>query len=671
MSLDTDNTEILTVFCLVIGFFYSFFLYRREKYIKSKVLLFLLSILRFVFISFICYLFLNPTLNSIEVEEKKPLVLIAHDVSKSAENYNIISELSDLNEKLNNFDVDYLSFSNLVIDSLTSNFNNTSTNLSNLFSYIEENFYDRQISSLILATDGIINSGKNPLFEKSIDYSIYPIAIGDTNLLKDAKITNVKYNDISFLYNTFPMEISIKSIGCLGDESELSVWNENKKIYSKIILFDSNNFYSNEKLLIKSNKLGLNSYDVRLSKVNSEKVTANNVITANVEVVEVSYKILVLNDNASPDVSAYINSIKKNNYFSIDQSNSFEFKEKLLDYNLIVLFNVENFDLVRKIKDKKIPLMVFNFYNNKISSLFSDKINFNKTSNYVYHNCVVSESFNFFKISNEFLTLVSSAPPLYSFAGNYSVNENAQILLRQKTSNNIVENPVIVLDESTNNRSVFICAEGFWRWRMNDFKNNLNTDIFDNFYNKLTQYALTDKHIDRFKIKYKKQFSSDEDVVLKAILYDKVYQLDNSKKIKLSMTVNNEKFDYFLNSMQDSSYLINLGKLSDGLYSFTIDVVGEGIKKTGSFKVRSKSIEDLSLQANHFFLKSLANNFDGKLYYPNELDDLVDYINQNKQKSVYINTEKQIGIINIDWILLILLIIIFLEMFLRRFNGII
>ena len=137
------------------------------------------------------------------------------------------------------------------------------------------------------------------------------------------------------------------------------------------------------------------------------------------------------------------------------------------------------------------------------------------------------------------------------------------------------------------------------------------------------------------------------------------------------MTVNNENFDYFLDNMQDSSYLINLGKLSTGLYSFTIDVVGEGIKKAGSFKVESKSIEDLSLRANHIFLKSLANNFDGKLYYPNEIDDLVDYINKNKQKSVYISSEKQIGIINIDWILLILLIIIFLEMFLRRFNGII
>ena len=126
------------------------------------------------------------------------------------------------------------------------------------------------------------------------------------------------------------------------------------------------------------------------------------------------------------------------------------------------------------------------------------------------------------------------------------------------------------------------------------------------------------------------------------------------------MNVNNEKFDYFFNSMQDSSYLINLGKLSDSLYSFKIDVVGEGIKKIGSLKL--SRVEDLSLQANHFFLKSLANNFDGKLL-SNELDDLVDYINQNKQKSVYINIEKQIGIINIDWILLILLIIIFLEMF--------
>ena len=71
-------------------------------------------------------------------------------------------------------------------------------------------------------------------------------------------------------------------------------------------------------MLIKSNKLGLNSYDVRLSKVNREKVTANNVITANVEVVEVSYKILVLNDNASPDVSAYINENGLNDLFLED-----------------------------------------------------------------------------------------------------------------------------------------------------------------------------------------------------------------------------------------------------------------------------------------------------------------------------------------------------------------
>ena len=70
--------------------------------------------------------------------EQKPLVLIAHDVSKSTENYNILNELSVLNEKLNNFDVDYLSFSNIVIDSLTNNFNNTKTDLSNLFSYIEK-----------------------------------------------------------------------------------------------------------------------------------------------------------------------------------------------------------------------------------------------------------------------------------------------------------------------------------------------------------------------------------------------------------------------------------------------------------------------------------------------------------------------------------------------------
>ncbi len=670
MSLDTEFPIILTIICVVIGFFYSFFLYNKEKHIKSKISHILLSILRFIFISFLFFLFFNPTFNTVLVKEKKPLVLIAHDVSKSVENYNILNELSDLNKKLDDFDVKYLSFSNTVTDSLTNNFNNNKTDLSILFEYIKENFLGRKISSLILASDGIVNSGVNPLYDKSIDYSVFPVALGDTNIIKDTRITNIKYNDISFLYNTFPIEISVKSIGCLGDDSELSVWHENKKIFSKVIFFNSNNFYINEEVLIKSNKLGLNSYDVRLSKVNDEKVTSNNISSVNIEVVEVSYKVLVLNDNSSPDVSAYINSIKKNKYFSIDQSNSFDFKKQILDYNLIVLFDVENIDLVSEIKDKNIPTIVFNFFNNKVSELFSNKLNFNKTSSYIYHNAVLSKSFNSFKISNNFLTLVSSSPPLYSFGGNYTINENLQILLKQKKLGKALETPVIVLDESLDNRFVFICAEGFWRWRMNDFKNNLSTDIFDNFFSKLTQYALMKNDLDRLKIKYNKKFSTDEDVVLKVFLYDKVYQLYNSKKIKLNMSVNDEEFEYFLKK-QDSSYYVNLGKLNKGVYSFVIDVVGEDIKKSGNFIIESNNIEESSLNANHLFLKSLANNFNGKLYYPNQINSLAEYINQNQQKKVYYSIEKQIGIINIEWILLILLSIIFLELFLRRFNGLV
>ena len=670
MLIDTDFPIISIIICLVIGFFYSFFLYKNEKYIKSKSLLSLLSVLRFIFISFLFFLFFNPSFNSVQVKEENPLVLIAHDASKSVENYNIVNELTDLNEKLNDFDVKFLSFSNTVIDSLTNNFNNNKTDLSNLFKYINENFFDRKISSLILATDGIINSGMNPLYDKSIDYSIYPIALGDTNFIKDVRIANVKYNDISFLHNTFPLEISVKSNGCFGDQSELSIWQKNKKIFSKIILFDSNDFYIKEEVLIKSNKLGLNSYDVRLSKVKEEKNILNNSSRISLDVVEVSYKILVLNDNSSPDISAYTNSIKKNNYFSIDQSNSFDFNKKLSDYNLIVLFEIENIDLAKKIKDKNIPMIIFNFYNNKVSSLFSNILDFNKTSSYTYHNCVISENFNSFNISDKFLKLISSSPPLYSFAGNYAMNERLQILLKQKTLNSVQNQPVIVLNETSDNRFVFICSEGFWRWRMNDFKMNLSTDIFDNFFNKLTQYVLFQKDLDRLKVKYKKQFFTDEDVTLKAILYDKVYQLDNSKKIKLNITFNDEEFEYFFKK-QDSSYIINLGNLNKGIYTFNIEVVGHDIKKSGNFIIESKNIEDLSSRANHLFLKSIANNFDGKLYYPNEIINLVEYINKNKQKSVYSYIEKQLGIININWILLILLCVIFLEMFLRRLNGLV
>jgi len=62
----------------------------------------------------------------------------------------------------------------------------------------------------------------------------------------------------------------------------------------------------------------------------------------------------------------------------------------------------------------------------------------------------------------------------------------------------------------------------------------------------------------------------------------------------------------------------------------------------------------------------------GKTFSLNDIDNLIQRIKESKQnKKIIYSKEKLEGLINIPWILLILLILIFIEWFVRKYNGLI
>ena len=69
------------------------------------------------------------------------------------------------------------------------------------------------------------------------DFPIYSIALGDTNKYKDISIDNILYNQISFLGNKFPLEITILSSSTNSETTKLSVWKSGKQIYEQSIYF--------------------------------------------------------------------------------------------------------------------------------------------------------------------------------------------------------------------------------------------------------------------------------------------------------------------------------------------------------------------------------------------------------------------------------------------------
>ena len=78
----------------------------------------------------------------------------------------------------------------------------------------------------VIASDGIYNSGSNPLYTVIIlVYFIY-ICLGDTITKKDLELSSVSYNEIAYLGNSFLFQLLILSQYSKGERLEVRVMKE-------------------------------------------------------------------------------------------------------------------------------------------------------------------------------------------------------------------------------------------------------------------------------------------------------------------------------------------------------------------------------------------------------------------------------------------------------------
>ena len=104
-----------------------------------------------------------------------------------------------------------------------------------MFSDLDEKLYNRNVAGGIIASDGCYNAGLNPEY-LSYNFPVYSIALGDTTRYKDIRVADVLKNDIAFLGNNFPLEISIASNVKKRESTKLNIWNDGKKVYETLSL---------------------------------------------------------------------------------------------------------------------------------------------------------------------------------------------------------------------------------------------------------------------------------------------------------------------------------------------------------------------------------------------------------------------------------------------------
>ena len=696
-QLFTDYPSWFWLLCVVCGGVYAVGMYFREKKIGSAISAIwwkrILAGLRFVAVFILAFLLLNPFLKSSSNQTEKPIIILAQDNSSSVGQ--VISDtvvyqnlLKDLQKSLDDkFDVVSYTFGESLKEGIEGmHFQEKSTDLSSAMSELNNLYQNLNVGAVIIASDGIYNTGSNPIYVKNdLGSPIYTIALGDTVQKKDIRITRVLHNNIVYLKDKFNIISDIEAIYCGGANPKVSISEITKgnvkMISEKNINISGDQFNTNVNWEISADAPGIRHYQVRIQTLEGEITTDNNIQDIYIEVLDARQKILLLANSPHPDINAIKQAIESNQNYEVEIQLAGELKGNISEYDLVILHQLPSSkyqiqDVLNSLKSKNIPLWIITGSQSSIGA-------FNKMQNLVTINsagqsaneitAILDNGFNLFTLNDKSISVYPKLPALNSPYGQYTVSPASQIVLYQKIGSVNTKNPLLVYSLPGSEKYAILLGENIWKWRLYDYVLNTNQDATNELVSKTIQYLVAKSDKKQFRVSQSKNvLNESESVILDGELYNDSYELVNEPDATVIIK-NEEGKDFpFQFSKTTKSYTLEAGYFPSGNYTYEAKVVynGKENKDNGAFSISPIRLETINTTANHALLNQLAVQSGGQMVYADQLEKLVTSIEQSSSaKPVLRETIKTQSIINLKWIFFLILALLGVEWFVRKFNG--
>lgn len=653
-----------------------------------------LALLRGLSVFIIALLLLSPFVKTIKEDTKRPLIIIASDKSESIAEGEKKENLDTYNQALDNlgndlnskYDVKYLTFGSNVHDIKKDSFLDKSTNLSQLFKSVSDNYGDQNLGALIVGSDGIFNEGSNPLYTTyNIHAPIYTIAMGDTLQKKDLYFQNILHNKIAFLGDKFPVQADVLAFNCVGSNTKITLemisGTTVKKLAEETINVNSLSFFTTKTFNIDANQSGVIRYRLSLTGIAGEQNLKNNVKEFFVEVLDARQKILLLANAPHPDLSALKSIISENKNYDTEIAYINDFKGNISKYNLVILHNLpsENGDitaLVTQLNKNNIPKIFIVGLQTSLPKFntVQDVLRINGTiKNTEEIQAEVNPGFTMFTTSDQLKNKLKTFPPLLTPFGEYKLAGAGSVYLYQNIKKVKTNYPLIAFDEKEGIKTCVINGEGIWKWRLFDKLQHNNYDLVQELVGKTL--LLTSVKADKRKFRAntsKNLYKDNEPIVFDAQLYNDSYELVNESDVKLVIKDENGKEYAFTFNKTHNYYTLNAGTFAKGTYSFTANTTlqGKSHSVSGRFNVEAIQLEHYDLTARHGLLRGISEKYNGKMVYPSEISSLKDLLLNNVNiKPVMYQTNSTKAIINLKWLFFLLIFLLGIEWFLRRYFG--
>lgn len=684
-----EYSPFLILLCLALAVGYAWLLY-SVKHSWSKPINRLLTALRFILVFFLAFLLIGPILKLTNNVTESPSMVILVDNSASLQEAlpaeqqkNLSDEIQKVKTNLEKqgYTVPVKNLQNEEVNSLVWNGNTSDINGS--MKTIIGDYESKNLAGIVLVTDGIYNSGTSPLYLQT-RITTYTVGVGDTTVRADVAIKNLAYNKIAYQGNKFTLRTEILLQGLSNQNVTVHISKGGKRLASQTKSAGQQTLVDFD-FILDANEKGTQRYDAAVELISNESNKRNNYATAFIEVVEGKKKILLVSPAPHPDIKALRAVIEKNSNYELTihipgVSTTESAALQPGKSELVIFYDVlDNENRTKQLFDqlKSSPSALLYIIGNKTNTriLSTNGIPIVFESNGQQSDVVtpvVNTSFQSFSFLDNTSGVFSRYPPAEVPFGKFTYPANAKALLFQRIGSVNTDRPLLLSWEDGNKKVAALLGHEFWRWRLTEFSERESTEYFDDVLGKLIQYLSTTDDKRRFKsFAIQNEFAEGTPVVIESQVYNELFELIYGNKINLQVRDEQGKQTIYSYITSPGNSRYRIGGLKEGVYQFKASTVinGKTEEVTSQFVVKSQNIESQNLTADHVLLRKLAQNTGGKFYKSDQLNQLTQDLSSKEAVSIIHSDESFNPLINLKLVFFLLLTLISMEWFVRKFMG--
>lgn len=629
----------------------------------------LTATLRALVLALVWALLLAPNIQIAKTETEQPIIVLLQDASTSIPaalkgdtlSYGTATRalLQKLGQKCR---VVTWGFGSHVAADSPFQYQQHSTDIAEALANVQDYYGNQNLAAVILASDGRYNAGLHPLYQNlALKAPVYSIAIGDTALPIDLKLTQVYANKRVNKDAQIEIRADLVATRCRNYKGEVQLLEGSTQLAVAPVSITSDKYDQQLSFSIKAGAVGLHHYVLAVPAAKGESLIANNRKDVFIEVVAQKKKILIASAAPHPDIAAIRNALSETDNYSITLSNSIP--EEYGAYDIIILHGLPRAGSTIDLKNKSVWYLLTP-ESGPLPETLARAVLQPALQRDAY--AQPNPSFNYFKLPDGLQSLLDKMPPLSVASGSVTPGVNSQVLLTDKASNS----PLWMI-QSGNVPKALLLGEGLWRWRLYEYRFFHKHAVVDELIRQTVATLSTNLQDAPFRVSLPKyEWTDGEQVNLDAFLLNTAGEQINTPDASIEIIDSSGGKQIYPLERNGANYHLNIGSMPGGSYTYHAFTTfnGKKLESSGAFIVQHTPIEALESGADFQLLYQLAKKYGGTAVTAPQLASLYDTIfNKGQIKPLLRERSSSLPLVDWKWYFFFILLVATVEWLLRKY----